>query len=204
MAGNPAHAILGPWGQHGHELSVTISLPPPDVGTSARSWTSRLENASCSASTDGGRVEPLGRRPFRLVRTGTRDPYGCRVFDRQRAVSHELLPVPHAGSTDDGLIRADPSGVAAWVAYMLTDTGSARRALGPSPLGATAGSAKRATRSTQRRGSRSGGLGSCRADAHLAVERRRSQRDGALQPCDRETLAPTHSGHGGVVHDRRP
>ncbi len=73
---------------------------------------------------------------FVLVRTGTRGAYGCRVFDRQRAMSHQLLPVPDAGCTDEGLIRADPSGAAAWVAYMLTDTGSARRSLVAVPFGA--------------------------------------------------------------------
>ena len=136
VAGNPAHAILGPWGQHGHELLVTICPITPgrgnecvivDVATGKRELLLRQPTAvALSLSADDR---------FVLVRTGTRGAYGCRVFDRQRAVSHELLPVPDAGSTDDGLIRADPSGAAAWVAYMLTDTGSARRALVAVPFG---------------------------------------------------------------------
>jgi dipeptidyl aminopeptidase/acylaminoacyl peptidase len=137
VAGNPAHAVLGPWGQHGHELLVTICPTTPggdnecviiNVATGERELLLRQPTAvALSLSADDR---------FVLVRTGTRGAYDCRVFDRQRAVSHELLPVPKAGCTDDGLIRPDPSGTATWVAYMLTDTGSPRRSLVAVPFGA--------------------------------------------------------------------
>jgi len=137
VAGNPTHAILGPWGQHGHELLVTICPTTPGG-----------ENECVIINVATGNREVLLHQPtavalslsaddrFVLIRTGTRGAYDCGVFDRQRAVSHDLLPVPDAGSTDDGLIRADPSGAATWVAYMLTDTGSARRSLVAVPFGA--------------------------------------------------------------------
>lgn len=136
VAGNPAHAILGPWGQHGHELLVTICPTTPGGGNECRivdvaTGESDLllgqpTAVALSLSADGR---------FVLVRTGTRGAYGCSAYDRQRAVLHELLPVPEAGSTDDGLIRADQSGAAAWVAYLLSDTGSARRSLVAVPFG---------------------------------------------------------------------
>jgi dipeptidyl aminopeptidase/acylaminoacyl peptidase len=137
LAGDPAHAVLGPWSRRGHRLVVTIRgggderpdrcvLIDPDSGQE-------------ELITSGGLAEVLDLsddRRFALYRDGTRGAQVCRLLDRRSGSSHEVLPHPGTGSTDLGLLRPPPDGdAAAMVAYLVTDAGQPRRALVAVPLG---------------------------------------------------------------------
>lgn len=137
LAGNPDHAVLGPWTRHGHRLAITMC---GEEATSPNRCF--LMDPLCSDHTlvtSDEFVEILdlsADERFALLRGGTRGAYQCRVWDRATNVTHTLLPYPRTGSTDLGMLRpglaSEELGV---VAYLITDAGLPRRGLVAVPVG---------------------------------------------------------------------
>lgn len=134
LAGNPDHAVLGPWTRTGHRLVVTIA------GSDGRSE-SLLVDADSGAGeriAGGPLVEVLDLSEderFALVRVGPRGAEVCRILDRADGCWHEVLP-DAAGATSLGFLRPPPGGDPyRLIAYSVTDAGLPRRALVAAPFG---------------------------------------------------------------------
>lgn len=136
IAGSPEHAVLGPWARRGHRVMVTIR--GDGEGIDDRCVLIDANTGSEELVASGELVEVLDMSAddrFALLRDGTRGAHVCRVLDRETNHSHEVLPHPGTGSTDSGMLRPPPGGEpAAWIAYVVTDAGQARRALVAVPL----------------------------------------------------------------------
>jgi dipeptidyl aminopeptidase/acylaminoacyl peptidase len=136
VAGNPEHAILGPWARKGHRLVVTIR----DDGRQGENRCVLVDPKSGDEEliVSGELVDILDLSPdgrFALLRDGTRGAQFCRVLDRRDGLTHELLPFPATGSTELGILRPPPVGEpASLVAYLVTDAGQPRRSLVAVPL----------------------------------------------------------------------
>jgi dipeptidyl aminopeptidase/acylaminoacyl peptidase len=138
VAGDPAHAALGPWARRGHDLVVTIRSD--DDVQANRCVLIDPDSGREELIVAGGLIEVLDLsddRRFALLRDGTRGAQVCRLLDRPSGISQDVLPHPALGSTDLGLLRPPPSGdPATLVAYVVTDAGQSRRTLVAVPIGA--------------------------------------------------------------------
>ena len=135
VAGGSVHAVLGPWARQGHGLVVTVCSDEPYEPN--RCLLIDPVTGGSQLVAQGGLVQVLdltadGR--FALVRDGTRGAQFCRLLDRSVEHDYPLLPYQHLGSTDAGLLRPTPAGLAdaepgGMVAYLVTDAGLPRREL---------------------------------------------------------------------------
>ncbi len=126
------HAVLGPWARHGHQL--VVSVPRASVSTDSRCDLVDPVTGERERIARGGLVEVLdvsADERFALLRAGRRGQHYCVTLDRLRDHDYPLLPYPHTGSTESGLVRP-----AAWsdhpdhlTAYLVTDAGLPRAAL---------------------------------------------------------------------------
>jgi dipeptidyl aminopeptidase/acylaminoacyl peptidase len=136
LAGNPEHAVLGPWARKGHRLVVTIRDNGPRGENRCVLVDPKSGNEELIVS--GELVDILDLSPdgrFALLRDGTRGAQFCRILDRWSDLTHEVLPFPAAGSTELGILRPPPAGEhASLLAYLVTDAGQPRRALVAVPL----------------------------------------------------------------------
>ncbi len=137
LAGQPSHAVIGPWARTGHRLVVTIRDPDPD-----RVNRCVLIDAVTGAEeliAEGELVDVLdlsADEQFALLRDGPRGRQFCRLLDRATSTLHEVLPFPATGSTELGILRPPPTTEsAAFVAYVVTDAGQPRGALVAVPFG---------------------------------------------------------------------
>jgi dipeptidyl aminopeptidase/acylaminoacyl peptidase len=136
LAGNPEHAVLGPWARKGHRLVVTIR----DDGPRSENRCVLIDPKSGDEEliVSGELVDILDLSPderFALLRDGTRGAQFCRILDRHSDETYEVLPYPATGSTELGILRPPPAGeLASLVAYLVTDAGQPRRALVAVPL----------------------------------------------------------------------
>ena len=131
------HAALGPWSRSGHSLVVSI----PRAGLSRMSRCDVVDPATGERRriAHGGLVEVLdvsADERFALLRGGRRGAHYCVTLDRHADQDYPLLPYPHTGSTEAGLLRP-----AAWAgsdhltAYLVTDAALPRAALAGVDLG---------------------------------------------------------------------
>ena len=131
LAGDPEHAVLGPWTRTGRRLAVMIA--GYGVGEINRNLLFDPETGASELVVSGELTQVLDLSPderFALVREGPRGVQNCRLLDRATGVSQEVLPESAVGSTDFGTIRPGPPGdPSAVVTYVVTDAGSVRRAL---------------------------------------------------------------------------
>lgn len=144
LAGNPDHAVLGPWARTGHHLVVTVTgvdggseslLVDPDSGVESGAGSGASERIA------GGplvQVLDLTRdERFALLREGPRGSQACWLLDRADGTWHEVLPEAGAGETSFAFLRPSPAGDPhRLVAYAVTDAGLPRRALVTAPFGA--------------------------------------------------------------------
>ena len=132
------HATLGPWLRRGHRLVVGLAAPSENE-----------PNRSDIVEPSTGVHEPLAvgdlidvldlssDERFALLRDGRRGEQFCVMVDLIDDVDHPLLPYPHTGSTDVGLLRAAPPGEPTpMIVYLVTDAGRPRRELVAVPIGA--------------------------------------------------------------------
>jgi dipeptidyl aminopeptidase/acylaminoacyl peptidase len=132
------HATLGPWSRSGHSLVVSV----PRASVSAVSRCDLVDPASGEREriASGGLVEVLDVSAdvrFALLRGGRRGVHHCVTLDRLADQDYPLLPYPHTGSTESGLLRP-----ATWAdlpdqltAYLVTDASLPRAALAGVDLG---------------------------------------------------------------------
>lgn len=133
------HASLGPWTRTGHGLVVTV--PRASVSTVSRCDLIDPSTGEREPIARGGLVTVLdvsadGR--FALLRGGRRGAHHCVTLDRVADADYPLLPYPHTGSTEFGLIRP-----ARWAgpdpdhrtAYLITDAAQPRAVLAAVDLG---------------------------------------------------------------------
>jgi dipeptidyl aminopeptidase/acylaminoacyl peptidase len=126
------HAALGPWSRYDHQL--VVSVPRASVGSVSRCDLIDPATGERERIAHGGLVEVLdiaADERFALLRGGRRGQHYCVTLDRVRDHDYPLLPYPHIGSTESGLLRP-----AAWsehpdhlTAYLVTDAGQPRAAL---------------------------------------------------------------------------
>ncbi|HET9873889.1 MAG TPA: prolyl oligopeptidase family serine peptidase [Propionibacteriaceae bacterium] len=126
------HAALGPWSRTGHQLVVLV--PRASVSTISRCDLVDPRTGERERVAEGGLVEVLdlsADERFALLRGGRRGRHYCVTLERAADQDHQLLPYPHTGSTESGLLRP-----AAWsahpeqlTAYLVTDAGQPRAVL---------------------------------------------------------------------------
>jgi dipeptidyl aminopeptidase/acylaminoacyl peptidase len=126
------HATLGPWSRTGHQLVVSV----PRAGLSAVSRCDLVDPATGERErvAHGGLVQVLdisASERLVLLRGGRRGAHYCVTLDRASDEDHPLLPYPHTGSTESGLLRPN-----AWAgrrdevtAYLVTDAAQPRAVL---------------------------------------------------------------------------
>ncbi|MBA3529388.1 MAG: S9 family peptidase, partial [Propionibacteriaceae bacterium] len=132
------HAALGPWSRRGHQLVVTV--PRATVSTVSRCDLVDPKTGERERIAHGGLVEVVDIAAddrFVLLRGGRRGAHYCVTLDRLADQDHPLMPYPHTGSTETGLLR--PS---AWAdrpehltAYLVTDAALPRAVLAGVDLG---------------------------------------------------------------------
>jgi dipeptidyl aminopeptidase/acylaminoacyl peptidase len=132
------HAWLGPWLRRGHRLVVGIA--PPMLYGPTRSDIVEPATGDHRPLAVGALIDVLGLSSderFALIRDGRRGEQFCVMVDLVADVDHPLLPYPHTGATDVGILRAAPEADPnPWIVYLVTDAGRPRRELVAVPVGA--------------------------------------------------------------------
>ena len=131
------HAVLGPWTRSGHRLIVSLPAVAGEQATECLMIEPATGDAIPLAAGELLTVLDLSDdERFVLMRDGTRGAQFCVVVDRAADRNEPLLPFPHTGSTDVGLLRRTPPGdPLPLVAYLVTDAGLPRRVLVAQPIG---------------------------------------------------------------------
>lgn len=135
--GRDQHATLGPWARIGHQL--VVGLAPRTARELTRAVLVQPATGQIEPLAEGELVTVLdlsAEERFVLLRDGTRGAQFCVMVDRLRDEHHAVLPFADIGSTDVGLLRRTPPGVAEpLIAYLATDAGRPRRELVAQTLG---------------------------------------------------------------------
>jgi dipeptidyl aminopeptidase/acylaminoacyl peptidase len=130
------HATLGPWLRRGHRLVVGIAAPALFEPT--RSDIVDPATGVHEALAVGDLIDVLdlsNDERFVLLRDGRRGEQFCVMVDLVNDADHPLLPYPHTGATDRGLLRAAPAGESSpMMVYLVTDAGRPRRELVAVPV----------------------------------------------------------------------
>lgn len=131
------HAVVGPWTRSGHRLIVSLPAAAEEQPTECLMIEPTTGDARPLAAGDLLTVLDVSDdERFVLMRDGTRGAQFCVVVDRVADQNQPLLPFPHTGSTDVGLLRRTPPGdPLPLVAYLVTDAGLPRRVLVAQPIG---------------------------------------------------------------------
>jgi dipeptidyl aminopeptidase/acylaminoacyl peptidase len=136
VAGGPGrHSTLGPWSRSGHRLIVTT--PPADADRVSTCDLIDPATGMREPVARGGLVNVIDLSAddrFALLRDGRRGEHFCVTLDREYDRDHALLPYPHTGSTEGGILR--PSLFAdGLIAYLVTDAGLPRASLAAVSIG---------------------------------------------------------------------